>query len=253
MFNVALFVALLLSCCLFISEAIAVPFERRAAARVVVQCTVPKTVALTFDDGAYDYLNDVVDTLKAAGAKGTFFFNGYNWRCIYDDASVKRVQYAYNNGFQVASHTWAHKHLTNLTGDQVNSEMAQTEDAIRRITGAIPAFTRPPYGEYNDVTVQVAGARNQILANWDFDSQDSLGATVDQQKKFYDDLVSRRPSNVISLQHEVYSSSVHQVLPYAIKVLQGAGYQLVTLAECLNMNPYLQTGTPSPRDDTWHC
>lgn len=29
------------------------------------------------DDGPYIYLNDVSDKLTAAGAKGTFFFNGF--------------------------------------------------------------------------------------------------------------------------------------------------------------------------------
>ena len=31
---------------------------------------------------------------------------------------MRRVKYAYDNGFQVASHTWAHKDLTTLTFDQ---------------------------------------------------------------------------------------------------------------------------------------
>ena len=38
--------------------------------------------------------------------------------CIYDDANIKRVKYAYDKGHQVASHTWGHKALTTLTWDQ---------------------------------------------------------------------------------------------------------------------------------------
>lgn len=37
--------------------------------------------------------------------------------------------------------------LTTLPSDQINSEMAQTEEAIQRITGATPAMTRPPFGK----------------------------------------------------------------------------------------------------------
>lgn len=40
----------------------------------------------------------------------------------------------------------------------------------------------------------------------------------------------------------------HEVLPYAIKVLQAAGYDLVTVAECLGENPYLRVEDPSVRD-----
>ena len=39
-----------------------------------------------------------------------------------------------------------------------------------------------------------------------------------------------------------------EVLPYAIQVLQKAGYKLVTLAECLNGKPYLSVGSPSTPD-----
>ncbi|KAH9483589.1 putative peptidoglycan-N-acetylglucosamine deacetylase [Psilocybe cubensis] len=61
---------------------------------------------------------DIVNALDAAGAKGTFFVNGNNWGCIYDQANVDRVKYAYNHGHQLASHTWAHKDLNTLTWDQ---------------------------------------------------------------------------------------------------------------------------------------
>ena len=34
------------------------------------------------------------------------------------------------------------------------------------------------------------------------------------------------------------------VLPFAISVLQQAGYRLVTLAECVGQNPYQWVGSP---------
>ena len=40
----------------------------------------------------------------------------------------------------------------------------------------------------------------------------------------------------------------HEVLPYAIKELQKAGYNLVTVAECLGQQPYHSQGPPSTRD-----
>ncbi|KAF8972353.1 hypothetical protein BDZ97DRAFT_1936450, partial [Flammula alnicola] len=167
--------------------------EKRDKAQLITACSVPNTVALTFDDGPYIYMTGVVDTLNSAGAKGTFFLNGDNWSCIYDDARATQVQYAYDNGFQIASHTWAHKDLTTLSQDEIDQQMSLTEEAIRKITGAIPGFTRPPYGNYNDLVCEVAGSRGQTLVTWDFDSQDSAGASVDQQKQLYDDVVEHHP------------------------------------------------------------
>ncbi len=38
--------------------------------------------------------------------------------CIYNNDAMDRVRYAYNNGHQVASHTWSHSDLTTLSWDQ---------------------------------------------------------------------------------------------------------------------------------------
>ncbi|KAJ7447134.1 hypothetical protein B0H11DRAFT_1745275, partial [Mycena galericulata] len=40
----------------------------------------------------------------------------------------------------------------------------------------------------------------------------------------------------------------HQVLPYAIEVLQRAGYKLVTLATCLGLPAYHSVGKPGTPD-----
>lgn len=243
---------LFLTVCLATSS-LAAAVQKLAKAQVFTKCLVPNTVALTFDDGPYIYMNDVVDQLRAVKAKGTFFLNGMNWACIYEDANIQHVKYAYDNGFQVASHTWAHKDLTTLTFDQIHDEMWRVEQAIQRITGAVPAFMRPPYGNYNDLVLTVAGQRGQSVATWDFDSQDGLSAPVDKQKQLYDQIVAQHPSTILSLQHEVHDTTVHQTLPYAIKKLLGAGYKLVTLSECLGMPAYQSTGPPAVKDASWRC
>ncbi|KAL0953206.1 hypothetical protein HGRIS_004461 [Hohenbuehelia grisea] len=230
----------------------ALPHEKRALATVYTRCTAANTVALTFDDGPWVYLYDVSKALKAAGAVGTFFFNGNNYDCIYTADSQKRVKYAYDNGHQVASHTWSHADLTTLSWDQLHDEMWRVEQALNRIVGKSPAFMRPPYGNYNDLVRQVAAARNQSVVIWDFDSGDSVGATVAQSKASYDDIIRQHPSTILALNHEVYETTAHQVLPYAISKLQAAGYRLVTLAECLGKPAYMSNPSP-PLPGAWTC
>lgn len=110
--------------------------------------------------------------------------------CIYAPSNVERVRYAYAHGHQLASHTWAHKHLPELSreeggcllpplvlpipnsptssiSNQVNSEMELTETAIQQLTGAHVAFTRPPFGAVNDDVLDVAAQRGQAMVNWD--------------------------------------------------------------------------------------
>ncbi|KAG8714670.1 Carbohydrate esterase 4 protein [Ceratobasidium sp. 395] len=113
---------------------------------------------------------------------------------------------------------------------------------------------RPPFGSYNDNVKNVAGVRKQSIAIWDFDSEDSIGATPAQSKKLYDAVIKKKPSNILALNHEVYKGTAHEVIPYAIKKLQAAGYKLVTLSECLDGKPaYQSVGKPSKPDSSWHC
>ncbi|KAJ7253505.1 carbohydrate esterase family 4 protein [Mycena rebaudengoi] len=222
-------------------------------AKVYNKCVNPNHVALTFDDGPWVYLYDVSKALKAAGALGTFFFNGNNYACIYDSEEQKRVKYAHDNGHMIGSHTWAHLDLATLSWDKIHDEMWRVEQALQRIIGVTPAFMRPPFGSYNDLVRQAAFRRNQSLAIWDFDSGDSTGSTVAQSKKLYDGVVSSHPKNLLALNHETYETTAHQVLPYAISKLQGAGYKLVTLATCLNLPAYQHVGPAGKPDASWKC
>ncbi|KIJ94301.1 carbohydrate esterase family 4 protein [Laccaria amethystina LaAM-08-1] len=248
------------------------PVERRQggpSARVVTSCTQPNTVALTFDDGPYTYLKDVSDTLTNNNVIGTFFFNGNNYDCIYDNDSAQRVQYAVAHGHQVASHTWSHTDLTTLNWDQIHNEMWLVEQALWKIVGRYPAFMRPrtlnssflletsnirkAYGNYNNLVLQASYIRGQVVAVWDFDSGDSTGSTPAQSEAAYDALIAKHPSNILALNHETQETTAHQVLPYAIKKLKAAGYRLVSLAECTGLPAYQKTQAPTPRDSTWHC
>jgi len=232
------------------------PIGRRQggpSARVITSCIKPNTAALTFDDGPWVYLYDVSKALVAANATGTFFFSGNNYACIYDPDSVARVLYAHNQGHQIASHTWSHADLSTLTWDQIHDEMWRVEQAFEKIVGVCPAFMRPPYGSYNDLVLQASYIRGQVVATWDFDSGDSVGATPAQSEASYDQLISWHPNNVLALNHETIETTVHQVLPYAIRKLQAAGYRLVSLAECTGLPAYQWTTTAGVRDSTWHC
>lgn len=58
----------------------AAPFEKRAVkAKVYTTCSVPGTMALTFDDGPYEYTWALAETLHEKGVTATFFMNGNNW------------------------------------------------------------------------------------------------------------------------------------------------------------------------------
>lgn len=229
----------------------AFPLLGSDTARVVTSCTRDKLAALTFDDGPADNTRKAMELLEAKGAKGTFFVNGKNWGCIYDKADI--LKETFDRGHQVASHTWSHPHLNSLTYAEVERELSSSHDAIKRITGADVAFMRPPYGEHNDNVSKVAARLGETIVNWNVDSGDALGHTIQQQKDEFTQAVNKNMRSIISLQHDVHPTSVYDVLPHAIKTLQDAGYTLVTIAECIGEAPYHSVGQPQQRNSDWHC
>ncbi|KAG8908939.1 Carbohydrate esterase 4 protein [Tulasnella sp. 403] len=226
----------------FAAPAVDVAQRATPLAKVYTSCTKSKTVALTFDDGPWVYMYDISKALVAANATGTFFVNGNNYECIYD-----------NNGKRIASHTWSHLDLTTVSWDKIHDEMWKVEQALQRIIGVTPAFMRPPYGNYNDLVRQASYIRGQALALWDFDSGDSTGSTPAQSKAAYKALFDKNPNNVLALNHETSETTAHQVIPYVISLLKSKGYKMVSLAECLGVPAYQSVGQPQPPSSSWHC
>ncbi|KAF5328302.1 hypothetical protein D9758_017984 [Tetrapyrgos nigripes] len=251
MFSVSSLINLSLAAIAF-AHAVEPGAKRQTLAQVITTCKEANTIALTFDDGPYIYGPDLVDLLDQNDIKGTFFYNGDNYRCIYDKDMRSNVQYAYSHGHQVGSHTWHHDDLATLTWDQIHDEMWRVEQALQRILGVNPAFMRPPYGSYNDLVLQASAVRGQKVVIWDFDDGDSTGSPPDESKADYDQLVSKHPNTVIALNHETYDTSVHDVLPYAIQKLKAAGYKFATVAECMGLDPYQSVGNPQENDVSAH-
>jgi peptidoglycan/xylan/chitin deacetylase (PgdA/CDA1 family) len=117
-------------------------------------CSVKGTVALTFDDGPGEWTNDLLDILKANNAKATFFITGNNINKgqINDPATEfpATIRRTYEEGHQIAAHTWSHMNMNFLTSKQRVDEMIKTEIALNDILGFFPTYWRPPYNECND-------------------------------------------------------------------------------------------------------
>ncbi|PBK68143.1 carbohydrate esterase family 4 protein [Armillaria solidipes] len=234
------------------------PTKRQTGGGVITSCTVPNTAALTFDDGPYIYSQNTVDILDAKGVKGTFFISTYHIGCIIELTGSNPLSNCSDGNNLLMHHTWAHKDLATLTTDQVcplpidnKLQLTVNTVALEKILGVKVAFMRPPYGSYNSGVLQVAAAHNQSVIIWDFDSGDSVGETAANSEKDYDTLVAKHPSTILTLNHETVGDTT--VLPHALDDLLGAGYNLVTVAECLGLPPYLSVVAPSTQDASWTC
>ncbi|KAG8777873.1 Carbohydrate esterase 4 protein [Serendipita sp. 397] len=84
----------------------AIPYPKRGLAEVISQCH--HDFAYTWDDGPYTAHNDIRAAFNNVGGKTTFFANGDNWSCIYDQNNVDALRGSFEAGHQIASHTWSY-------------------------------------------------------------------------------------------------------------------------------------------------
>ncbi|BGP19962.1 hypothetical protein JCM10213_006739 [Rhodosporidiobolus nylandii] len=223
--------------------------EARATDGVVTRCKNDGDFALTFDDGVYTYGKEVASYLTNNDIKGTFFVNGNNWACIYDNADELIARH--KAGHVIGSHTWTHPDISKLSAAELNKQLDLVETALKKIIGVKPRFFRPPYGSYNSDNLQVLKERGYTVIDWNFDSGDSVGRAASQTVKDYKAL--KYPTSYIALNHETKEGTAKTVIPSVVPALQKKGYRLVDMATCLGVSPYQSVGTPGKRDKTWTC
>ncbi|KAF9147844.1 hypothetical protein BG015_010447 [Linnemannia schmuckeri] len=216
-----------------IAMAVRAVSEAAAGIKLVYKCTVPNTMAITFDDGPFDYTADLVKLFKKKNAKATFFVNGDNNGKITDYATA--VKQAYLDGHQIASHTWSHGDLATMSVGKINEEMNKLDVAIKKIIGVSPTYMRPPYGSINDRVTKTVGARYTIVM-WSQDTNDWQHVN-DYKKslKVYTDNIKKangKPGDIV-LQHDTIQMTAKELAPRAIDYAQKMGWKLVTVGECL--------------------
>lgn len=102
--------------------------------------TRDKIIALTFDDGpSAEWTPKILDELKNAGVKATFFMIGEHVQ-KYPDIARRVVR----EGHEVANHSNDHHVLIYYKIDELEKEIRDAEKIIRDITGRTTIYFRPP-------------------------------------------------------------------------------------------------------------
>ena len=181
-----------------------------------------KLIAVTFDDGPSQYTSQLLDGLAARGAKVTFFMQGVNAQS--NTAVIRR---AWNEGHQICSHTYNHPSLTGLSAGKIRSQLDRTDSILDNAIGFdLNYMLRPPYGNYNQTVLNVAGVPCFF---WSVDTLDWKSRNSDS---VYSEFMSHARDGSIVLLHDLYPTSVSGALR-AIDTLQSRGFTFVTVAELL--------------------
>ncbi|TDD22751.1 hypothetical protein E1287_39600 [Actinomadura sp. KC06] len=194
-----------------------------------IDCGRVKCVSLTFDDGPGPHTARLLDTLKAGGARATFFMLGENVQAHPD--VVRRIAM---EGHEVANHTWSHPDLTTESPAEVRSQIQRTQQAVKNASGVAPTLMRPPYGATN---TQVGRAVGMPLILWSVDTLDWQHKSVSRDTRIG---VREPEGGGIVLFHDIHKPSV-DAIPKVVDGLKKRGFTLVTVSELFQGQP-LQPG-----------
>lgn len=209
------------------AESMALESEKISQYIRVIDPTKPM-IALTFDDGPSEETARILDVLAQYNGRATFCIVG-NRVETYGDM-IKR---AIAEGNEIASHTWSHKRLTEISTSSARSQLTRTSDAVRELTGGYEIrVLRPPYGSTNKSIRNLCKELNLVIAHWQVDT---LDWETRSSSKTYSAIMKGAKNGAIILCHDLYSSTA-SAIERAVPELVEKGYQLVTVSELLSFH-----------------
>ena len=205
-------------------------------------------VAITFDDGPDpDWTPKILNLLKAANVKATFFLVGVN--AERHPGLVRRIV---NEGHEIGNHTFYHPNLALCWPEHIRLELNATQLLLETITGRATTLFRPPYGSDTQpaqiselMPLLIAQELNYLVVLENIDPQDWArpGADIILQRIKQ----QRRDGNIILL-HDAGGDRSQTVaaLPRILGWLQARGDTVVPLSRLLGTTrdavmPPLQT------------
>ncbi len=206
----------------------------------------PKQVAITFDDGPdAEWTPKILDVLKKYNVKGTFFMIG---EVAQDNVGI--MQRVYAEGHEIGNHTYTHPDISEISGRQVDLQLALTESLFQSKLGVRPVYFRPPYSidqepDTNDQAAPVDHIEelgyvivgNKIdTSDWDEHPRKTpaeIAQSVFEQITAMEAHPDRRGSIILMHDGGGDRSATVAALPVLITALRAHGFEIVPVSSLL--------------------
>ncbi|KAH9459761.1 hypothetical protein MJO28_004566 [Puccinia striiformis f. sp. tritici] len=166
----------------------------------------PGSMGISFDDGPQPPTSRLLKFLKKNNQSATHFMIGSR---IHENPRLLLETYNQNHD-HIAVHTWSHPYMTTMTDEQVLGEIGWTMQIIHDLTGLVPAFWRPPYGDIDNrvraISRHVFGLKTVM---WSADPND--WCLSDESSPGSDCTPGTGPQNINQLIHELKHRIRHGV------------------------------------------
>lgn len=192
--------------------------------------TQEKKVAITFDAAWTNQdTNDLIEILKKHNATATFFIVG-DWAEKFPE-SVKAFHDA---GHTIANHSDTHKAFSKCSREEIKEEIINCNQKLENITGEKVILLRAPSGDYTNESLEVTESLNMYMIQWDNDSLDYTGLTVDE---IVNRVTSRARNGSIILFHNGVDTTA-TALDKILTELEKQGYSFVSVNDLIYKTDY---------------
>jgi peptidoglycan-N-acetylglucosamine deacetylase len=212
-----------------------------------------KRIALTFDlcelaDQVSGYDGAVVDALREAGAKATFFAGG-KWMRSHPKRTMELLT---DPLFEIGSHSWTHGNFGQLDPTAMRREIVwtQAQYALLRAEAAqlarqrgiseteiasipaAPVVFRFPYGRCRPEALAMLAEAGLAAVQWSLTTGDP--DPVSTPERIVKNVLDRiRPGDIVIGHANGNGHGTGQALPTLLAELKKRGYTLVTVSELL--------------------
>ncbi|HEY5932655.1 MAG TPA: polysaccharide deacetylase family protein [Nitrospira sp.] len=194
-------------------------------------------VALTFDlcpvQKGSGYDQPLMDYLIEHRIPATFFMSG-KWMAKHEPQVEKLLGLEY---FEVGTHGEVHAHLPMHDADEQRTEILVPVRTLRDYYAHEATLFRPPYGEYNDVTVDVVNMLGLRFIQWTIESGDP-DPTLSAEQILTRVANRAKPGSIIVFHANGKGKQTRQVIEQlASDILPRKGLHPMTVSELLNCTP----------------
>ncbi|MBB6452435.1 peptidoglycan/xylan/chitin deacetylase (PgdA/CDA1 family) [Salirhabdus euzebyi] len=187
--------------------------------QIITKVNKEKAIVLTFDDGPSKLLPSILDILKEEAVPAVFFWQS---RLLYPTRPWQR---ALDEGHQIGTHSTKHVNLAKLPKEKQYVDIKSSVEKIERIIGQKVTYFRPPFGQYNEATLEVLAELKLRPIFWRVAAMD-WELKCDPQE-IVTNVMDHLEDGAILLLHELKQTV--EVLPSLIQAIKAREYSFSLL------------------------
>lgn len=190
--------------------------------------TDEKVVAITFDDGPTQQVEDILPILETYNAKATFFLIGNEI-----EKNPEAAQMIASAGHQIGNHTYSHNRMVLKSPSFIKEEIERTNSLIEEAGFEGEIDFRPPNGKKLIGLPYYLHQQNIDTVTWNLEPDSFYNSSAEKIKYVKDHV---KPGSIVLL-HPMYDKTGEELktIEGVLKILSQEGYKFLTVNELQEM------------------